>query len=636
MRLLLELLALAVAAGVATWLLTPASAWLAIRVGAIDEPGPRRVHTHPIPRLGGLAVVASTIAMLGLAAWRVPGAPKWASPQVSFGILAGLLPILVVSIRDDISAMRALPKFIVHAVGAGIAMSCGVLLPPTVHLFGVPVSLGWMAIPLSALWLIGVTNAFNLVDGLDGLSAGLGLISAASLAAVLLMTHEPQSAAAALVLAGSIAGFLPYNIHPARVFLGDCGATAIGYLLGCFALTGSALLSSGFATLIPVLLVGVPVADTLASMIRRTVSRVENGSGSRVYEADRDHIHHRLLALGLSHQGAVATLYAAGGLLSLVALSSLLLTSQQSGLLLLGILIAGFIGLKRLGYEEFAPIRSGVALRLYNLPVLQRAFFAVFVDIAVVAAALYLSVGLKYDDWRIENIRGTVLWMLAVLMPCNVTAFTFFGMYRASWRLEGIDAYRRLCLAVVSGTVAAVVLSMLMTPLDVSVSVFGVYTFVVLVLAAGVRVSFRLADQARMRAAATSGERTLIYGAGVRGSAALGGMLANAAAGFIPVGFLDDNPHRAGKTLNGYPILGGVAEVEKAIAESGARVVVVASEKISGERVAEARRACGARGARLLRMRTVFEAVSVSESWLGPESSAPALPRIPPDPVQTD
>jgi UDP-GlcNAc:undecaprenyl-phosphate/decaprenyl-phosphate GlcNAc-1-phosphate transferase len=619
-RQLLTMIAPAAVAALAAWLLTPASAWLAAKVGAIDQPGPRRVHTHPMPRLGGLAVVASTAAVLAAGALGVPGAPAWAEPRVAFGILAGLLPILAVSVRDDMSAVRPLLKFVAHAAGAGIAMSCGVLLPPTVHLFNVPLSLGWLVVPLSALWLIGLTNAFNLVDGLDGLSAGLGLISAASLAAVLLMTHESRNAAAVIVLAGSIIGFLPYNIHPARVFLGDCGATAIGYLLACFTLIGFSLLSSGLATLIPVLLVGVPLADTLVSMVRRTVSRGDHASGGRVYEADRNHIHHRLLTLGLSHQGAVTTLYAAGGLLSLVALASLLLTQQQSGLLLLGILIAGFVGLKRLGYSEFAPIRSGAALRLYDLPVLQRAFFVVFVDIAVVAAALYLSVGLKYDDWHLARTLETALSMFAVLTPTSVIAFMLLGMYRASWRLEGVDAYRRLGLAVIGGAAAATVLMILFAPQNVPLSLVGVYVFVAFVLASGIRVSFRIVDQARMQSS-TAGDRTLIYGAGVRGAGALREMLSNPSANLVPVGFLDDNPTRTGKTLNGHPILGGLAQIEDALASSGARVVVVASDRIPWPKVAEARRICASRGVRLLRMRVGFEAVPITEPRSGPDPS---------------
>ena len=613
MKQLIALFAPAAVAGFLAWLLTPASVWLALRVGAIDEPGPRRVHTQPVPRLGGLAVVASTVTLLGAGAIGIPWAPRWAAPTVSFGILAGLAPILAVSIRDDISHMRALPKFIAHGMGAAVAMAFGVLLPPTVHLFGVPVSLGWMAIPLSALWLIGVTNAFNIVDGLDGLSAGLGLISAASLAGVLLMTHEPGNAAAVLVLGGSIVGFLPYNIHPARVFLGDSGATAIGYLLGCFTLAGPALLSSGLATLIPVLLVGVPVADTIVSMARRMLSRLETGSGNRFYEADHNHIHHRLLVLGLSHQKAVLTLYAAGGLLSLMALASLLLTKQQSGYLLGGILLAGLIGLNRLGYGEFALLRRGVALRFYDLPVLRRSFFVVFVDIAVIAVALYLSIGLKLDDWDPAVTRGHLLAMLAVLTPATVISFTWLGMYRGSWRLAGIEDFWRLCLAVVCGSLAGLALFAMIVPSEVPFSLFGVYTFVALVLANGTRVSYRLADQFRMRAS-IGGEPAVIYGAGIGGASAVREMLSNSLLGLTPVGFIDDNPARAGKSVNGYPILGDVDQTEAVLAQSGAKVVVVSSHKITEEKVAQVRRVCEVRGVRLLRMHIGFEEVGLEPS----------------------
>ena len=604
---LIELLAPAAVAGLLAWLLAPVSVWLAWRVGAIDEPGPRRVHDHPVPRLGGLAVVVSTVAVLAAGAWGVLGVPKWVPRDVSVGFLVGLVPILAVSIRDDISQMRALPKFVAHAVGAAIAMACGVLLPPTVHLFGFSIPLGWMSVPLSAIWLIGVTNAFNIIDGLDGLSAGLGLISAASLAGVLVLTREPGLAGAVLVLAGSLGGFLPYNLHPARIFLGDSGATAIGYLLGCFTLTSSALLSAGFATLIPVLLIGVPLVDTLVSMLRRTISRLENGDGNRVYEADRNHIHHRLLSL-VSHRNAVLILFGAGTALSSVALLSLLLTGQQSGLLLLGVLLASFIGLNRLGYNEFALLRRGVALRLYNLPVLRRSFFAVFVDLVGAAVALYLAIGLTHDDWALGRFRGLLLTMLAVLTPASVIMFTLFGMYRGSWRLAGLDDFRRLCLAVATTSLSAVALFGLTVSQNVPFSLFGVYTFVALVLANGARVSYRLIDQARMRAS-NGGVPTLIYGAGVGGVSAVREMLSNTDADLTPIGFIDDNPVRVRKSVNGYPILGNVDQLESALVQSKAKVVVVSSHKIPEEKLAQVRRVCDSRGVRLLRMHIGFEEV---------------------------
>lgn len=612
----------ALVAAVLAWLLTPLSARLSRLAGAMDLPGTRRLHAQPVPRLGGLAIIAPTVALLaaGLAG---AGVPHWAAREVGAGMLAGLLPILAVSIRDDVAHVGAPLKFLAHSAGAGIAIACGVVLPSEVHLFGATISLGWTAVPLSFLWLTGVTNAFNLVDGLDGLSAGLGLISASSLVAVLLLARDPPLAAAVAVLAGSLVGFLPHNLHPARVFLGDSGATAIGYLLACFTLNTTALLSAGFATLIPVMLVAVPVADTLVSMLRRSISRLEHGTGQHIYDADGNHIHHRLLALGLSHRAAVITLCSVGGLLALLALGSLILTRQQSGYLLAGVLFAGFIGLRRLGYDEFALLRRGVLLRLYDLPVLRRSFFSVFADIAMMGLALYVAVGLKFDDWNPVDTGGRILAMLAVMTPATVVSFRLFGMYRGSWRLAGLDDFRRLFLAVVAGTLAGALLFDAVVPWRVPYSLFAIYAAVAVILANGMRVSYRLADQLRMLASA-DGERAVIYGAGLAGAGAARQMLANPDARLRPVGFIDDNPEKVGRSVNGYPILGTITDLGGVIKRSGATVVVVSSIKIPHDKVAAAQEASTVAGARLLRMRVDFVEASPEHEPHAPPAGAEA------------
>jgi len=498
---LIQLLLPGLAAGLIAWCLTPLSIWIAGRVGAIDTPGPRRVHMTPIPRLGGLAVVTAVVAVVGALGLVLPGGLGWTGRATTLGPLAGLIPILVVSMRDDISHVGAFPKLVAQVAGAGIAMWFGVLLPPTVHLFGYPIALGWMAYPLSALWIVGVTNAFNLVDGLDGLSAGLGLISCIGLAAVLLTAGRPANASAAIVLAGALLGFLPYNMHPARVFLGDTGATAVGYMLACLTLTSSAVLSAGFAALLPILLVGIPVADTLVSILRRTIGRLEDDASNRVHEADRNHIHHRLLDLGLSHRKAVFLLYGAGAFLSAIALFSLLLTRQQSGLLLLGLFLAGVLGLQRLGYGEFAPLRRGGALRVYDLPMMRRAFFAAFVDIALAGLALYLAAVLKLDSWSFAGKRGLVYEALALLVPAQVIAFAVFGIYKDSWRLAGVHEFLRLGLAIAAASLMSLALASALGIADMPPLLFVIYAFVALVVTTGSRVSCRLLDHVRLRGA---------------------------------------------------------------------------------------------------------------------------------------
>jgi UDP-GlcNAc:undecaprenyl-phosphate GlcNAc-1-phosphate transferase len=234
---------------------------------------------------------------------------------------------------------------------------------------------------------------------------------------------------------------------------------------------------------------------------------------------------------------------------------------------------------------------------------------------------------LKQDEWNLAAIREHLLAMLAVLTPTTVISFTLFGMYRGSWRLAGIDDFRRLCLAVVCGSFSGLALLGMIVPWKVPFSLFGVYTFIALVLANGARVSYRLAEQARMRAS-IGGVPTLIYGAGLGGASAVREMLSNSDVGLTPVGFIDDHPVRAGKFVNGYPILGNVDQLDSALAHSAARVIVVSSRKIPDERVAQVRRICEARGLRLLRMHFGFEEVD-------PEPS-PVLAGTPPTAAHHD
>ncbi|MGZ4810262.1 MAG: glycosyltransferase family 4 protein, partial [Thermoanaerobaculia bacterium] len=191
--------------------LTPLASALARRIGAVDTPGDRKIHTTPKPRLGGLAVAGSIVIVLTTLSILQPVSTHQLAPEVLLALAAGLLPIVIVSIVDDIRPQRAALKFAVHLSGATIAVILGIRLNEVVHFGDQQIAIGWLAIPISILWLAGITNAFNLIDGLDGLSAGLALISALSLVAVSLVTGRYGMAATAAVLAGAIIGFLPYN-----------------------------------------------------------------------------------------------------------------------------------------------------------------------------------------------------------------------------------------------------------------------------------------------------------------------------------------------------------------------------------------------------------------------------------------
>lgn len=600
----------AMVAAALSFALTPSVRRLAIRLRAIDQPDPRKVHKRPIPRMGGLSVVvAATVVTGGAYALGI----RWygAVPaRLLLGLSLGLVPVLVVSIWDDITRLPAWAKFLGHALGAAIAMWCGVRLNPEVHLFGATIHIGFWAIPISFLWLVGLTSAFNLVDGLDGLSAGLALISCGSLVAVFLIAGRNHTAAIALVLAGSLIGFLPWNMFPARIFLGDTGACSLGFWLGCLTLGGGSTLSAGFAALLPLLVLGLPVADTLLSILRRAIGRFEHRGGSGVFQPDRNHIHHRLLALGIDHRRAVLILYGVGLLLAACGLLSLVVTARKAALLLIALLVAGLVGVARLGYEEFAVVRRGLVLRFYDAPMLHRSVFVVFADLVMVAAAVAGAVAIKYEDWLLVANHAVALSMFATLAPVTVSVFWAMGMYRGSWRLASVDDFLRACYAVSAASFAGYVILQLSSPSWVPLSLFLIYGLLKLLFANASRVSYRVLALKRSQAS-HRGRPVLVYGAGRYGASLTRDLLANADAAMRPVAFIDDNPLRVGRRVNGLPVVGRLEDLEHAIRDYRAVAVVVSSSQIEGRNFERAAEVCARTGARLLRMQVRFEPYSL-------------------------
>jgi UDP-GlcNAc:undecaprenyl-phosphate/decaprenyl-phosphate GlcNAc-1-phosphate transferase len=583
-------------AAVLSFALTPSARRLALRVGAIDEPGPRKVHQAPVPRLGGLAVLAAIALVLGaMGVVSIPG--MQALPKdLCTGLGLGVLPILAVSLWDDIKPLRALPKFAAQFTGAGVAAAFGIRLGAEVHLFGQTIPLGYLAVPISILWMVGVSNAFNIVDGLDGLSAGLGLISSASLGAVALVAGRYSLASMSFVLTGALIGFLPYNIYPAKIFLGDSGAASIGFFLACLALRGGSTLSAGMALLVPLVVLGLPVAETLVSMLRRIFRRLERlGQEVGVFEADGDHFHHKLLAMGHNQRRVVMILYVVGIALAGIGIASMFLTFRHAAMLLVTLLAASFIGIARLGYDEFAIIRRGVVLKFYEAPVLQRALFPVFFDLGLVALAIYGAIVLKYDDWNVRAHRPLAANLLTLLPAVTLVVFQGFRLYRGTWRHASVEDLMRSSAAVGTSCAAGFLLFELFPAGDGNLTFFLIYSLLLLLLVNGSRSSFRVLTQAKRREN-RQGEPVVIYGAGMGGTLALREILSNGALGIHPAGFLDDDEGLAGRFVNGYPILGSLEALDDVIEKKGVKGVVVASAKISRDSIGRARQICDRRG----------------------------------------
>src|SRR6266851_911229 len=596
----------AIAAALISYLLAPLAGWFGIGVGAVDLPGPRKIHQRPIPRSGGLAVIASVCVVAAAAYWLVPAALWPMTRRLAAGVGLGLLPIVFVSIWDDIKPLRSGPKFLAHVIGATIAVMCGITLNGDIHLFGHTIAIGMLAAPLSVLWIVGATNAFNIVDGLDGLSAGLALIAAISLACVFMIAGQTGTAAGVLVVAGALAGFLPHNTYPARMFLGDTGAASVGFCLAAFALRGGATLSAGFATILPVFVLGLPIAETLISMARRLLRKLVQKNAGGVFEADGNHMHHRLLGLGIDHPRVVLILYGAGLVLASAALVSMLMTARDAAMLVVALLLAGVFGINRLGYDEFALIRNGTAMRVYEVPVFNRSMFVVFVDLLLVATATCCALGLKTDIWEFATMRTPAIAMIAVLAPVTVTVFSWMGLYRGTWRLAGVEDFVRLCFGVLGATLVAFMVESTFASASTSISVFVIYALVKVAFSIGSRGSYQILDASHRRARA-EGAPALIYGAGRKGASALRELLADFAAPLRPVGFIDDDLGKSGKVINGVPVVGSGRTLEKAIRRFAAGAVVIAADALPASRVAQIGELCERMGIALLRMEISFD-----------------------------
>ena len=332
-ELLLSVGAALLCAFVVSFLMCPMVKSFAYKIGAIDVPKDnRRMHKKPVPRLGGLAIFLGFMVSMLLFVK--------VDHQMQ-GILLGASIIVVLGVVDDMSPLRAYFKFCVQIFAALVAVFHGVVVQtlsnPNVFADSPYWDLGWLAIPITVLWIVGITNAVNLIDGLDGLACGVSTISAISMLVIALLVSESDVALVMASLVGACLGFLPFNRNPAKMFMGDTGSTFLGYILATISIQGLFKYYAIVSFAVPFLILGLPMFDTLFAIIRRLAH------GQNPMAPDRGHIHHRLIDMGLNQKQAVAALYVIS---SILGLSAVVLTSSgaiKAMLFLMALAVAAFL-----------------------------------------------------------------------------------------------------------------------------------------------------------------------------------------------------------------------------------------------------------------------------------------------------
>ncbi len=351
-------LVLTLASAAVALALTPLARALAVRLGAVDMPGPRRIHHEPVPRMGGLAMAAAVLGV-AWAARALPGPAATLEPRPLLGLTLASLPILALGMADDRWSVSPWVKLTLQTCAALTLSLFGFGVPVLTNPFGPAIQTGWMNVPLTVLWVLAVTNAINLIDGLDGLAAGVVAIACGALWVAARWHQDFYVMFVASLVLGACGGFLRWNFPPATVFMGDTGSQFLGLVMAAVSLLENRKGTAAVTLLLPLVALAVPIADSTLAFARRFVR------GQHVFRGDTEHIHHRVLALGLSVRAATLTMWGLALFCSVIAMLLTLLPRTYAALLttVLGaVLFVTFEGL-RFVHRERTRRESGAAKR---------------------------------------------------------------------------------------------------------------------------------------------------------------------------------------------------------------------------------------------------------------------------------
>ncbi len=623
-----RLLFVATVPAVISLALTPMVIRLAHAVGAIDLPNERKIHTQPLPRFGGVVLFFSFFLSLAIflnmrsfpSLFVLSGSPR----VVSF--ILGLLLVFGTGIWDDIHALSPGRKFLIQMAAATVVYIGGFRISEITGPGGGQLGLGILGYPVTVLWIVGITNAFNLIDGLDGLASGIALIASLTIVSTSLLTNESATAFVILAFAGAILGFLPYNFNPASIFLGDSGSLLVGFVLSVLSTQSSTKGSTAFAIIVPLLALGLPIMDTLLAMLRRILhsflpeSTESGGLLSKLrsmFLPDRRHVHHQLIALGFSHRKVVAVLYFVSIMFGAGAFAITVSNNLDASLILLAVGFAALTGIRQLRYKEMAILRNGMLLPLYEWPVLHRTVFQGFLDFGLSALAFTISYSLT-----VEGITGhRLLSFLPIVCITQVALFHVGGLYRETFRYFGIGDFVRMIKSAVLSVVGA---GILLAVLPESRGLFPLRTFVIdfyvlITLVAGARASFQILTFL-FRREEQSGRGIIIYGAGANGVMTLQSILLDDNRDLHPLGFLDDDPELEGKNINGYRIFGGHWKLARLLSKNSVEEIIIASESLKPESLHRIRQIAELHDVKVKRSKLLLEDLPVEVQTAKPRA----------------
>jgi UDP-GlcNAc:undecaprenyl-phosphate GlcNAc-1-phosphate transferase len=570
-----------------------------------------RWHTKPTALMGGVAIFAAFSLSQAAAVLLLP----------EMGILSKFLPlfscglfVFLLGLADDIYGMSPQHKLVGQIVAAAVLVFFGFKInwftSYTLNTF------------VSILWVVGITNAFNLLDNMDGLAAGIAFISAFFMAGIILVSHGFGAGNGPLlilvVFMGALVGFLVYNFYPASIFMGDSGSLFIGFMLAGTTAHQQLFHSPQLLPIImvPLLIVFIPIWDTMFVSIMRTLF------GRSVARGGKDHSSHRMVAIGLPEGKAVLTLYAfsvIGGSVALVGslYGSRIFFACLFIFLLVSLFFWIFLAKVRVYPDEDKTLveKSRVLTTLWIDFTYKRRMFEVILDLCLVSFAYWVSYFLRYEGGSYGAKFPLFLKSLPIVLACLMMAYFAFGIYRGVWRYTSVAELIVYLKAVTVGAVASLLVSVFLYRFDgFSRTVFVIFWGISLLSLAGSRLSFRLIAELVRRNSVTNGRRTLIYGAGDKGEFALREIVNNPKLGLTPVGFIDDDVKKHKRKIQGYKVLGGRDRLVEFIPKHRITQIIVASGGILPENIRATCAVCAELGVTVRNLELSIKQMAIKET----------------------
>jgi UDP-GlcNAc:undecaprenyl-phosphate GlcNAc-1-phosphate transferase len=545
--------------------LVPVVRFLAIKNDWVAYPSKERWHKKPTALLGGIAIfIGLAIPIFFIADFHsitpyfLKSSTVKTLPSLPAVILIGMTALFILGLIDDFFHIKPHIKLFGQILIASFVAFLGFRM----HWF-TSLTLDTL---VTIFWIVGITNAFNLIDNMDGLCAGIGFIAAAFLS-VLFFNSSPAASITALIIAGSLFGFLFYNFNPASIFMGDSGSLFIGFSLSMLSLyyfeTGAANAISLYA--VPILILMVPIFDTTMVTFIRILS------GRKASVGGKDHTSHRLVIIGLSEKGAVLFLY---GIAVFTGISALYVSRSDTitsptviipvaiSIILMGIYLAQ---LRVYPEKEFSVLRDKTYTPVLIELTYKKQVMLVVMDFFLIAFAYYLSYRLRFESEAFSQYFKVFLKSLPAVIACKFIAFFIIRIYKGFWKYISINDVMNIIKASLLASILSVVaVTFIYRFQNFSKGIFVIDWILTTALLLGTRGSFRLFFDA-MKRRTLQGDKILIYGAGRGGEMLLREILNNKKLNVIPHGFIDDDTLKKGKKIQGYPILGNYKEFNSLI-----------------------------------------------------------------------